>query len=149
MLKTLYKLLSSTLAQRLKPVFDNLLGVEQKAYIPGRFISECTRNMYDLFHSAKQNNLPGIILLVDFEKAFDSVSFKIIMTTLELFEFGGSFKQWIKILLGSVTVVKGTPHLVDIYTDDLTIYLRRERNNKVMDQRNEQEAMRVVEVFYK
>ena len=41
----------------------------------GCFISECTINTYDRFHCAKQNKLPGIILLIDFEKAFDSVSF--------------------------------------------------------------------------
>ena len=78
-----------------QPVLDNLLGAEQKANFPGRFISECTRNTYDSFHSAKQNNLPGIILLVD---------------------FGDNFKQWIKILLGvdedtnfsAVTVINGS-----------------------------------------
>ena len=115
LLETLYKLLSSTLALRLKPVLDNLLGSEQKTYIPGRFISECTRNIYDLFHSAKHNNLPGIILLVDFEKAFDSISFEYIMATLELFNFGENFKTWIRILLGieerksfsTVTVING------------------------------------------
>ena len=74
MLETLYKQLSATLALRLKSVLDNLLGTSQKAYIPGRFISKCTRNTYDLFHSAKQIIFPGKILLVDFEKAFDSVS---------------------------------------------------------------------------
>ena len=74
LLETLYKLLSSILATRSKPVLDNLLGCEQKAYIPGRFISECTRNTYDIFQHAKTNNLPGFILLIDFEKAFDSVN---------------------------------------------------------------------------
>ena len=43
--------------------------------------------------SFTQNNLPGIILLVDFEKAFDSISFEFIMTTLELFYFLDSFKE--------------------------------------------------------
>ena len=41
-LDILYKLLSSILAKILKPVLDKLLGHEQKAYIPGRFIAECT-----------------------------------------------------------------------------------------------------------
>ena len=60
---------------------DRILENEQKAYVPGRFISECTRNTYDIFTQAKENNLPGIILLIDFEKAFDSVSFEFILTT--------------------------------------------------------------------
>ena len=100
---------------RLKLTLDRLLGHEQKAYVPGRFISECTRNTYDIFSNAKENNLPGIILLIDFEKAFDSVSFDFILATLDIFGFGETFKTWIKIILGmeegkkfnSVTIING------------------------------------------
>ena len=68
-----------------------------------------------LFSYAKENNLPGIILLIDFEKAFDSVSFEFIITTLEIFYFGENFKTWITILLGmekgksfnAMTVING------------------------------------------
>ena len=35
LLETLYKLLSLTLASRLKPTLESLLGHEQKAYVPG------------------------------------------------------------------------------------------------------------------
>ena len=70
----MYKLLSSNLASRLKPILDKILGDEQKAYVPGRFISECTHNTYGMFTHAKENDLPGMIMLVDFEKAFDSIS---------------------------------------------------------------------------
>ena len=87
MLETLYKLFSSVLGMRLKPILDNLLESEQKAYIPWIFISKCTRNTYDIFQHAKINNLPGFILLVDFEKAFDSVSFDFILNTLNVFNF--------------------------------------------------------------
>ena len=79
------------------------------AYIPGRYIAECTRNTYDIFNYAKDNNLPGMLLLVDFEKAFDSV------TTLEIYGFGEAFIKWITIISGmkrgsnfqAVTVVNG------------------------------------------
>ena len=85
------------------------------AYIPGRYIAECTRNAYDIFNHAKDNNLPGMLLLVDFEKAFDSVYFQFIVTTLEIFGFGEVFIKWITIILGikkdtsfqAVTVVNG------------------------------------------
>ena len=63
LLETLYKLISSTLASRLKPTLDRLLGHEQKAYVPGCFISECTRNTYDIFSNAKQNNLSYFVIL--------------------------------------------------------------------------------------
>ena len=53
--------------------------------LPGRFISECSRNAYDLLIHTKENNLPGMLLLLDFEKAFNSVDFGFIHTTLDIF----------------------------------------------------------------
>ena len=41
-----------------------------------------------------------MLLLIDFEKAFDSVSFKFIITTLEMFDFGENFIKWVTIILG-------------------------------------------------
>ena len=76
MLNTFYKLISSVLAERLKQILERIVGHEQKAYILGRFIGEVTRTTYDLFQYAKQNNLPGMILLIHIQKAFDSVSFR-------------------------------------------------------------------------
>ena len=40
-----------------------------------------------------------MILLIDFEKAFDSVNFKMIDATLEMFGFGQYYRDWITILL--------------------------------------------------
>ena len=56
-----------------------------------------------------------MILLVDFEKALDSVSFEFILTSLDIFGFGKNFKTWITILFGmeegknfsAVTVTNG------------------------------------------
>ena len=41
-----------------------------------------------------------MLLLCDFEKAFCSVSFEFILTTLDIFNFGENFKIWITILIG-------------------------------------------------
>ena len=99
LLITFYKIISGVLANRLKTVLDHLIGPEQKGYVPNRFIGEVTRTTYDIFQYAKENNLPGMILLIDFEKAFDSVSFKMIDATLEMFGFGQYYRDWITILL--------------------------------------------------
>ena len=56
-----------------------------------------------------------MMLLIDFEKAFDSVNFKFLVAALEMFGFGERFVNWIKIILGcnkgsnfrGVTVVNG------------------------------------------
>ena len=40
-----------------------------------------------------------MILLVDFQRAFDSVSFSFLELTLEVFGFGPKYREWINILL--------------------------------------------------
>ena len=78
---------------------DHLIGPEQKGYVSQMIIGEVTRTMFDIFQQAKDKNLTGHMLLVDFEKAFDSVSFQMINSTLEMFGFGEFYQEWITILL--------------------------------------------------
>ena len=42
----------------------------------------------------EENNFPGILLMIDFEKVFDSVSWNFIDKTLDIFNFEGSFRKW-------------------------------------------------------
>ena len=39
-----------------------------------------------------------MLLIIDFEKAFDSVSWKYIYKVLKFFQFGPEFLRWVKIL---------------------------------------------------
>ena len=43
---------------------------------------------------ADENDIPGVLLMIDFEKAFDSVSWDFIDKTLQLFNFGESFRKF-------------------------------------------------------
>ena len=56
LLNMFYKLISSILAYRLKPILDRIIIKGQQAYIIGRYIGEVTRTTYDLFQYAKTNN---------------------------------------------------------------------------------------------
>ena len=59
-------------------------------------------------------------MLIDFEKAFDTISWKFIFETLDFFKFGPSIKKWIK------TFYNGTKSCVlqNGFTSDY-IYLQR------------------------
>ena len=82
LLNTTYKIFSGIIASRLKKVLNTLIHENQKGFLAGRFIGENTRLMYDIIHQTEILNKPGMILLLDFEKAFDSVSWKFIHKVL-------------------------------------------------------------------
>ena len=98
LLNVSYKLLSSCIANRFKSVLHYVIHENQKGFLRGRFIGENTRLIYDTLHQSKANNIPGILLMIDFEKAFDSVSWKFISKSLQFFNFGPDIQKWIQLL---------------------------------------------------
>ena len=67
------KIASAVKANRLKPVLPFVISDTQKGFIKDRFMGDNTRLLYDLMHYLEENNKTGLLLLVDFEKAFDSL----------------------------------------------------------------------------
>ena len=97
LLNVVYKLASSVIANRVKQTLQDIIHENQKGFIAGRFIGENIRLIYDVLFETKQQNIPGLILSIDFEKAFDTVSWTFISKTLDYFNFGESIKKWIHI----------------------------------------------------
>ena len=79
LLNVVYKLVSYVIVNRIKTVLDSLIHEDQKGFISGRFIGENIKLIYDILFETKNQNLPGLILSVDFEKAFDTVSWKFLL----------------------------------------------------------------------
>ena len=69
---------STVISNRLKGVLDKLIHQDQKGFISGRFIGENIRLIYDVFFETQNQNIPRLLLSIDFEKAFDTVSWKFI-----------------------------------------------------------------------
>ena len=65
----MYKIASSCIAARLKTVLPKLISDEQKIFLKGRYIGENIRLLYDTLLYANQHQIPGLLLMVDFEKA--------------------------------------------------------------------------------
>ena len=95
LLNSTYKLISLCITNRLRPLLQNIISPEQKGFIEGRSIADCTRIMCDIIHECEQQNKDGLILLVDFEKAFDSLSWTYIQEILPKFNLGPNFIKWI------------------------------------------------------
>lgn len=97
LLNIVYKIASGSIANRIKKVLDKLISKDQTGFISGRFIGENIRSVYDIMQFTEEQNIPGLLLLIDFEKAFDSLSWSYINKVLTYFNFGPSIRQWIKV----------------------------------------------------
>ena len=51
----------------------------------------------------EENDIPGMLLMIDFEKAFDSVAWDYIDKTLMFFGFGDSIRKWVKTFHNNVS----------------------------------------------
>ena len=73
LLNTDLKISSAAIANRFKQVLGGIISDTQKGFMKDRFMGENTRLLYDLMHYLEENDMDGLLLLVDFEKAFDSI----------------------------------------------------------------------------
>ena len=71
---------------------------DQSGFLKGRNISHNVRLIFDIIEYTQSNEVPGAILLLDIEKAFDSVNHDFLFQTLKQFNFGDKFIEWIKTL---------------------------------------------------
>ena len=74
LLNCVYKIASGVIANRIKGTLHKLIHTDQTGFIAGRYIGENIRLIYDIMQYTEENSIPGLLLSVDFEKAFDSVS---------------------------------------------------------------------------
>ena len=51
--------------------------IYQIGYVKNRFIGETIRSSYDVMDYTVEENIPGLLIFIDFEKAFDSVANRI------------------------------------------------------------------------
>ena len=61
---------SAVISNRLKLVLHNLIHEDQRGFIAGRFIGE----KYKVDIRNKNQNIPGLLLSIDFEKVFDRLA---------------------------------------------------------------------------
>ena len=65
-----YKIAAKSIATRLKKVLPHLINNDQTGVLKGRFIGENIRLINSVIDYAEKQNIPCLLLFVDFEKAF-------------------------------------------------------------------------------
>ena len=97
------KIASKTLAKRLESILPELIQCGQNAYVKGRSIFDAVRTIDDILDYTRQTKMSGILVAIDFEKAFDSLDHAYLFKVLNAFNIGPSFIQWIRTLYSNIS----------------------------------------------
>ena len=96
-----YKILAKCFADRIKRFIHNLIHLDQSGFLKGRNISHNIRLILDIIEYTQVNEIEAGIIMLDIEKAFDSVNHNFLFKTLAQFNFGPHFIHWIRTLYAS------------------------------------------------
>ena len=90
-----FKIISKVLSLRLKDALPHILGEEQTCAVLGRTIFENLYTLRDVINYTRDHELPGYIVSLDFQKAFDEVDHAFLEKTLRAFGFGQRYTNFI------------------------------------------------------
>ncbi|XVF73335.1 hypothetical protein PTKIN_Ptkin12aG0193100 [Pterospermum kingtungense] len=108
----LYKILAKVLAIRLQRVIGEVVGECQFAFTRGRQILDCVLIANEVIDSTRKLGNGGVLLKVDFEKAYDSVDWNFLDLVMWKMGFGIKWRCWIKSCVSTASVsilVNGSP----------------------------------------
>ena len=94
-----YKISTKSIANRIKQVLPNLISNNQTGFIKGRFIGENIRLVYSIIKITSEKNTPGLLLFLDFQKAFNTLEWSFIQKALGHCGFGLSIINWFECTL--------------------------------------------------
>ncbi|CAI5460850.1 unnamed protein product [Closterium sp. Yama58-4] len=91
-----YKVLARVVADRMKKFLSRVISPEQYGFLPGRRLTDAVGLVADIIDTARNDNEDWFLLLVDFKKAFDSVSHGYLFRTLRVMEFPERLVRWVE-----------------------------------------------------
>ena len=97
------KIASKAIATRLQKVLRKLIHFNQNAYVKGRTILDAVRTIDDILDYTERYNIKGMLVAIDFQKAFDSVTRGFMFKVLSIFNFGPPLIRWIQTFYKNVS----------------------------------------------
>eukprot|EP00253_Pinus_taeda_P024453 PITA_24453 len=107
-----YKIVAKLLANRIKPLLQNLISPTQGGFVKGRQIFDNVIQIQEALHSSYARKEQGMIVKLDMSNAFDRVNRSFLFRVLEAFGFCQDFINIIKACTDNVWIaplVNGRP----------------------------------------
>ena len=89
-----YKITAKSMANRIKKVLLKIINNDQTGFLKNRTIGENIMLTDSIIKYVSTKQIPGLLLFVDFEKAFDNIEWPFIERILKHFNFGASLVTW-------------------------------------------------------
>ncbi|XP_022014977.1 uncharacterized protein LOC110914496 [Helianthus annuus] len=110
----LYKCISKIVADRIKVALNDIVSINQSAFVPGRRISDNIMLTQELMHNYhRHSGPPRCAFKVDIQKAYDTVDWGFLKNALLGFGFHRKMVDWIMVCVSTVSFsicVNGTVH---------------------------------------
>jgi hypothetical protein len=105
LLSSLYKILAKTLARRLQVFLPSIIRSSQTGFVEGRSILDNIFLAQEAQDWAEESNQDLVLLLLDFENAFDKIEWSFLFEALAKFGFCPQWIQWVSSLYRSASSV--------------------------------------------
>ena len=93
-----YKIISKVINTRMRKTLSQLIHPDQNGFQKNRNISNNIRLTFDVIDYVNHRNIPGAILSLDIQKAFDSIDWLFVKGKLERCQFGVNLIKCVEIL---------------------------------------------------
>ncbi|RVW90400.1 Transposon TX1 uncharacterized 149 kDa protein [Vitis vinifera] len=103
LITSLYKIIAKVLAGRLRGVLHETIHSTQGAFVQGRQILDAVLIANEIVDEKRRTGEEGVVFKIDFEKAYDHVSWDFLDHVLEMKGFSLRWRKWMRGCLSSVS----------------------------------------------
>ncbi|GJP46547.1 hypothetical protein CLOM_g5819 [Closterium sp. NIES-68] len=96
LLNTVYKVIAKVLANRTRPVIHKVISDEQYGFISERRLADAVATVADVIVAENRGKEDWLLLLVDFQKAYDSVLRGYLFRSMRRMGFPNLYVRWVE-----------------------------------------------------
>jgi hypothetical protein len=104
LLNVVYKIFTKALMLRLDKVMGKIINRSQSGFLKDRNIMDGILALHEILHATRIKKKDGLVLKLDFEKAYDKLNWDFLYECLKQRGFGDKWCDWIKLVMSSGTV---------------------------------------------